>query len=151
MATISAPVAATTSITITLTSLASATYVASSAVDLTAIDPLDVVIELIITPGVVTGNKQAKVFVVVSLDGTNYTSGPNSGTSIVDEQNLYFLGVLPLNTASTIQRGVFSFMAAPRLGFVPPHFKLVVFNDSGVAFAASACSANYSTIVGNSA
>lgn len=79
-------------LSVTLNSLASATYVAATAVDLSAVHPLDIIIELEVTPGTVSGNKQALVFVQESLDGTNYSTGPTSGTTTTDEPNLYLGG-----------------------------------------------------------
>jgi len=149
MTTQTLPVSAKTAYTITLNSLASATYVAGSSVDLSVIDPIDLIVEIEITPGTVAGNKQAKVFLQESLDGTDYSTGPTSGTTATDEPNLLFIGILPLNTNATLQRKAFSVMAA--LGFIPPYHKPVVLNDSGVAFAGSGCAMNYSTVVGNSA
>lgn len=135
MADIKANTSAASSLTITgLASLASATYAVSSALDLTAVDPLDVLVDITVTPGTVSGNKQLLVFVKVSLDGTNYTSGPESGSTATDEPNLYLIGALPLNSNATAQRGVFSVAAA--LGYVPPYLKVVVRNDSGAALTA---------------
>lgn len=146
MATISQALGTRTAITIALDSLASATYVASSAVDLGATTPLDCIIELEVTPGTVAGNKRAVLFLQVSLDGTNYSTGPTSGTTTTDESVLYLLDQLPLPTNSTLQRKAFSMMAA--LGFVPRYWKLVTKNDSGAAFAASGNAANYQTVFG---
>jgi hypothetical protein len=138
VADIKANTSAASSLTITgLGSLASATYAVSSALDLTAVDPLDVLVDITVTPGTVSGNKQLLVFVKVSLDGTNYTTGPESGSTATDEPNLYLIGALPLNTNSTAQRGVFSVAAA--LGYVPPYLKVVVRNDSGAALTAGSC------------
>lgn len=135
MADIKANTSAASSLTITgLGSLASATYAVSSALDLSAVDPLDVLVDITVTPGTVSGNKQLLVFVKVSLDGTNYTSGPESGSTATDEPNLYLIGALPLNSNATAQRGVFSVAAA--LGYVPPYLKVVVRNDSGAALTA---------------
>lgn len=135
MADIKANTSAASSLTITgLASLASATYAVSSALDLTAVDPLDVLVDITVTPGTVSGNKQLLVFVKVSLDGTNYTTGPESGSTATDEPNLYLIGALPLNSNATAQRGVFSVAAA--LGYVPPYLKVVVRNDSGAALTA---------------
>lgn len=148
MPNITANTTAVTSLTITgLSSLASATYAASGAVDLSTVDPLDVLLDITVTPGTVSGNKQLLVFVKVSLDGTNYSTGPESGTTATDEPNLYPLGALPLNTNTTAQRGVFSVAAA--LGYVPPYLKVVVKNDSGAAFSAGSC--QYATQAGVSA
>jgi len=146
---ISLPAGTRTAYTITLNSLANGTYVASSAVDLSATDPLDIVVEVEVTPGTVSGNKQATVFIQASFDGTNYSTGPASGTTTTDEPVLHQIGILPLPTNSTLQRKQFSVMQA--LGFIPPHHKLIVRNDSGAAFAGSACDANYSAVLGNSA
>lgn len=135
MADIKANTSAASSLTITgLASLASATYAVSSALDLSAVDPLDVLVDITVTPGTVSGNKQLLVFVKVSLDGTNYTTGPESGSTATDEPNLYLIGALPLNSNATAQRGVFSVAAA--LGYVPPYLKVVVRNDSGAALTA---------------
>ena len=147
MPSITADTSTVTSLTITgLSSLASATYAASGAVNLTSVDPLDVLIDITVTPGTVSGNKQLLVFVKASLDGTNYTSGPESGTTTTDEPNLMPIGALPLNSNSTAQRGVFSVAAA--LGYVPPYLKVVVRNDSGAAFSAGSC--QYATQAGAS-
>ena len=148
MATISAPLGSRTAYTVTLTSLANSTYVASSAVDTSATDPLDVIVEVEVTPGTVSGNKQAKVFAQVSMNGSDYSTGPTSGTTTTDEPNLYYLGVLPLGSNSTLQRKAFSMMAA--IGFVPYSHKLVVQNDSGASFAGSACAAYYTMVTGSS-
>lgn len=135
--------------TTALNSLASATYVAAGAIDLTTPDPLDVVIEVEATPGTVSDNKQLVVFAKVSLDGTNYSTGPESGTTATDEPNLYLLGALPLNTNSTLQRESFSVMSA--LGFVPPYLKLIVKNETGAALAASGHAVRYAVMTGNAA
>jgi len=55
--------------------------------------PLDVIIEVdAATTNTPSGNKQLVVFVQESLDGTNYRSGPTSGTTTTDEPNLRLLG-----------------------------------------------------------
>lgn len=130
-----------------LNSLASATYVSAGTINLTTPDPLDVAIEVEATPGTVSGNKQLAVFAKVSFDGTDYSTGPESGTTTTDEPNLYFLGTLPLNTNSTLQRKSFSVLSA--LGFVPPYLKIIVKNESGAALAASGHKVSYTTLTGN--
>ena len=150
MATISAVVGTRTSLTTSaLNSLAAATYVSAGTIDLTATDPLDLLVEVTATPGTVSGNKQLVVFAKVSLDGTNWTTGPETGSTATDEPNLKFLGTVPLNTNSTAQTNTLSVMSA--LGFVPPHLEIVCKNDSGAALAASGHSVYYATVVGNSA
>lgn len=114
-----------------LATAASGTYKISDAVNNTTNQPLDIQVELTITPGTVTGNKQALLFMQASLDGTNYQGG---GTSATDEIVLTQIGVLPLPINATSQRVIFSLLAG--CGFMPPYFKLVVKNDSGSAFTA---------------
>lgn len=116
-----------------LSTLASATYVQGTAsYDCTVNQPLDVVVEVdLTTTNTPTGNKQAVVFISESLDGTNYRSGPTSGTTTTREPNLRLLGVVPVTTASTAEIGQFSILNA--LGFVPQKFFVIVKNDLGVA------------------
>lgn len=150
MTTQSLPAAAKTSITISLDSLASATYVAGTEVDVSSIDPLDIVVEVaVVLTGTATGgNKQLNVFLQVSLDGTNYSTGPTSGSTATDEPDLYLIGQVPCNVVSTTHRKTFSVFAA--LGWVPPYFKLVCRNDLGTALS-TGCTAHYTTVNGNSA
>ena len=150
MATIKAIVGTRTALTTTaLNSLASATYVSAGTIDLTTADPLDVLVEVAATPGTVSGNKQLVVFARVSLDGTNFTTGPVSGTTATDEPNLKFLGTVPLNTNSTLQRNTLSVMSS--LGYIPAHLEIVCKNDSGAALSGSGNSVHYSTVIGDSA
>jgi hypothetical protein len=121
-----------------LNSLASATYVALGTVTHNASGkaPLECFVELAITPGTVAGNKQAVLFAQASLDGTNFGTGPTSGTTTTDESNLVLIGTLPLGTNATLQRKVFS-LATSFGGVLPYATKLIVKNDSGAAFASS--------------
>lgn len=117
--------------------LASATYCVSSAYTAATADPLDVIVEVeCATTNTPSGNKQVVVFVKESLDGTNFRSGPESGTTTTDEPNLRFLGTIPMNTASTTQRGTFSVAAS--LGYCPDQFKIICKNDLGVALTSGA-------------
>ena|SRR5687768_12535347 len=112
-----------------LGTLASATYVASSAIDLGANIPLDVTFEVECDPnGTPTGNKQLVLFAKLSLDGTNFGSGPESGTTATEENDLHFIGWLPCNDTNT-HRKFFRLSGLP----VARHLKLVVKNDMGVA------------------
>lgn len=148
MATITAIAGTRTTLTTSaLNSLAASTYVSAGTIDVTAIDPIDTVVEVEATPGTVSGNKQLLVFAQVSFDNTNFSTGPVSGTTATDEPNLRFLGVLPLNTNSTLQRGAFSVMSA--LGYVPPYFKIIVKNDSGAALASSGHAVYHTSYTGN--
>lgn len=148
MADIKSIVGTKTSLTVTgLSALASATFVASNALDLTAIDPLDLLVELEVTPaaGTVGSNKQVILYAKASLDGTNYTTGPESGTTATDETNLTLIGVVPCNTNATQQRGTFS-VAGAFGGVVPLYLKFVIKNELGLALSAGALS--YATVVG---
>jgi hypothetical protein len=122
-----------TSLTVTgLSTLASATYVASSAYTCNTNQPLDVIVEVdIATTNTPAGNKQLVVFVQESLDGTNFRSGPTSGTTTTDEPNLRLLGTVPMNSSSVTQIATFS--VAQALGYCPYAFKVVFKNDFGVA------------------
>lgn len=131
-----------TAITFTgLNSLANATYAVSSAVDVSAIDPVDLAIRLSVTPGTGATGAACYVYLKTSFDNTSWTTGPESGTSAVNAGNLLRLGTLYLETTSSLQSKTFDVMSA--LGFVPPYFKIVVKNATGSAFAGSGNSANY--------
>lgn len=116
-----------------LSTLASATYVQNTtAYDCTTNQPLDVIVEVdVATTNTPSGNKKVDVFIRDSLDGTNFRSGPTSGTTTTREPNLRFLGSVPLTTASTTEIGTFSILQA--LGYVPDSFYIVIKNDLGVA------------------
>lgn len=151
MATITAVVGTRTSLTTSaMDSLASATYVSAGTLNHTTNDPIDVLIEVKVTPGTVSGNKQAVVFAQASLDGTNFESGPTSGTTTTDEPNLTFIGTVPCNTNSTAQTGVFS-LAAAFGGVLPQQTKIIIKNDTGAALAASGHHVYYSEVTGSSA
>jgi hypothetical protein len=82
------------------------------------------------------GNKQLVIFAKGSLDGTNFGSGPESGTTTTDEPDLHFVGSVPLNSASTTHRKVFS-LAAAYGGLLPAASKLIFKNDLGVALTSA--------------
>ena len=138
MATITQVQGTRTSLTVTgIGTLASATYVASSAYVAATNDPLDVIVDVeCATTNTATGNKQVVVFVQASLDGTNFQSGPTSGTTTTDEPDLTFVGTVPMNTVTTTHRKSFSIFNA--LGYMPQQFKLVLKNDLGVALTSGA-------------
>lgn len=148
MATVTQPVGTRTSLTVTgLSTLASATYVASNTYTANTNKPLDVIIEVqAATTNTPAGNKGLKVFIQESLDGTNFRSGPTSGTSTTDEPNLRFLGFIPMNSASVTQVGFFS--VSTTIGFCPHSFKVVLQNDLGVALTSgSVFTSEISTLV----
>ena len=103
-----------TSLTVTgLSTLASATYVASNVKDNTTNQPLDVMVEVTVaTTNTPAGNKQVVVFAQASYDNTNFQTGPTSGTTTTEEPVLTLLGVVPLPLASTTERKSFAVAAA---------------------------------------
>jgi hypothetical protein len=112
-----------------LGTLASATYVTSSAIDLGASIPFDVTFEVEANAnGTPSGNKQLVLFAKFSLDNTNWGSGPESGTTVTEEADLHFLGVLPMNDTND-HRKFFSLQGQP----IARYMKLVAKNDLGVA------------------
>lgn len=120
-----------------LSTLASANYVASNAYNCATNQPVDVIVELdAATTNVPAGTMQLVAFISESLDGTNYRSGPTSGTSTTDEPNLRYLGTLPMNSQTTPQIATFSVMQA--LGYVPSSFKVIIKNEVGVALTSGA-------------
>lgn len=150
MATITSVVGTRTSLTTTaLDSLASNTYVSAGTISHATNDPLDVLIEVKATPGTVAGNKQLVVFAQGSLDGTNFESGPVSGTTTTDEPNLTYIGTVPCNTNAVAQTGIFS-LATAFQGTLPLSTKIIIKNDTGAALAATGHSVYYSEVTGSS-
>ena len=140
MSTIKLTAGTLTSLTVTgLSTLASATYVASNAYTASTNNPVDVMVEVTVaTTNTPSGNKQVLVFAIASFDASNYQTGPTSGTTTTDETLLTLLGVIPLQTASTTERKAFS-VGAGYSGVVPPTFKIVIKNDLGVALTTGTC------------
>lgn len=147
MATIKKPLGSRTSITTTaMNSLASGTYVVLGTITHNTNQPVDDLIEINVTAGAsVSGGKQLLVFAKQSLDGTNFTSGPESGTTATDETNLFYVGAVPLNTANGAQSGVFS-LASAYDGNLPYASKLIAKNDSGATLASSGNSAYHAEV-----
>ena len=149
MATVKSIVGARTSLTTSaLNSLASATYVDCGTLTFATNDPLDCLIEVKVTPGTVASNQQVLVFAQQSLDGTNFESGPTSGTTTTDEPNLTFIGAVPCNTNSAAQTRVFALAGA--FGGVLPHSaKIIAKNETGATLAASGHHVYYSEVTGD--
>ena len=151
MATITSIVGSRTSLTTSaMNSLASATYVSCGTINHSTNDPIDCLVEVKVTPGTVSSNKQVVVFARRSLDGTNFESGPVSGTTTTDEPNLRFLGTIPCNTNSAAQTRVFS-LAACFGGTLPHSTEIVVKNETGASLAPSGHSVHYAEVTGASA
>lgn len=119
---------------LTLGTLASATYIASSAIDLGAAIQVDVTFELEITPSATpTGNQRIIVYAQQSLDNTNFGTGPTTGMTTTDEGDLQWVGSFRIMSTGTHRRFI-------RLVDVPTarYLKLVVKNDLGVTLTSGA-------------
>jgi hypothetical protein len=136
--------------TTALNSLASATYVSAGTITFLASAkvPLTSKLEVNVTPGTVSSNKQVLVFARASVDNTDFTTGPTSGTTTTDEPNLIFVGAIPCNTNSTLQRGQFD-LAQVFGGALPPYVQIVVKNETGAALAASGHAVYYTNADGD--
>lgn len=114
---------------LTMGALASGSYIASSAIDLSATIPSDVSIEIEVTPSSTpSGNKRIIVFSQLSLDNTNFGSGPTSGTTTTDEGDLQWIAAFTVQSTGT-HRKFFRMIDLP----ITRYFKLVAKNDMGVA------------------
>ena len=122
--------------------IASGAYVVSSAIDLSAVIPLDLSVELEILPtGTPTGNAQCVLFAQLSLDGTNYGT-PSSGYAAANENQMHYVGRLPCAGATVLSRKAFSMAALP----VARYVRFVVKDDMGIA--ATGLALSYATITG---
>jgi hypothetical protein len=139
MATIKSDLQTAADLTVTgLTTLASATYCVSNAIIHSTNEPLDVLVKanVYVTAGAPTGNKQVLIFAKASLDGVNFTTGPESGTQTENEGDLHFVGSIPVATQSNVHSRVFS-LASAYGGTLPRQTKLVIKNDCGQTLAAA--------------
>jgi hypothetical protein len=131
MSTVTQTQSAKGSTTLNLGTLASATYAASSSIDRGAAISLDETIEVECDPnGTPSGNMELLVFVQVSLDDTDFSTGPTSGTTDTNENDLYYLGAVPCNDTSE-HRKTFSLVQSNVP--VTRYYKIVCKNDMGVA------------------
>jgi hypothetical protein len=100
--------------------------------------PLDCLVELSVTaPSTVGGGKMVWLFAQPSLDGTNFGTGPTSGTATTDMPNLRLIGGLPMNSNNTLERDVFSLAAAYRGNVLPFATRLIAYIDVGAALPSS--------------
>lgn len=139
MATLKQPVGSRTSVPFTgtaLSALASGTYVRSTnPITFNTNQPTNAVLEVNIeTSNTPTGNKQVLVFFQESLNGTEFQSGPSSGTDAARESSLTFLGFAPILLTATPERYFFDLVQ--KLGHVPHSGYPVLKNDLGVALTA---------------
>lgn len=140
-----------TAITITLNNLASH---ASNGRESTAIDnstnlnstnlyfDADVTVTAALVAGSPANDKAIYVYVYESEDGTNYTdnaTGSDAAITLRSPTNLRLIGVLSCpDSGGLTYRGTFAVRDLKR------KWGIVVRNYTGLAFAASGCSASYS-------
>jgi hypothetical protein len=109
--------------------LASATYIGSSAIDLGSNIPSDITVELEVTPSSTpSGNKRLILFAQLSLNNTDYSTGPSTGTTTTDEVDLHWVGSSTIFSTGTHRR-FFRLMDLP----ITRYIKFVAKNDLGVA------------------
>jgi hypothetical protein len=114
---------------LTMGTLASATYIGSSAIDLGSNIPSDITVELEVTPSSTpSGNKRLILFAQLSLNNTDYSTGPSTGTTTTDEVDLHWVGSSTIFSTGTHRR-FFRLMDLP----ITRYIKLVAKNDLGVA------------------
>ena len=130
-----------------LNSLANVTYTTAGVITHTTNDPLSCLLEVKITPGTVSGNKQVVMFAQGSLDGTAFESGPTSGTTTTDEPNLRYIGTVPVNSNTTAQTRLFD-MSAAYSGVLPYASRIVAKNDSGASLGTAGNEVYYAEITG---
>jgi hypothetical protein len=119
-----------TAVTVTgLSTLANATLSAAGLVDNTTNKYIDYLVEVVCTVGTMSGNKQFRVFVQSSVDGTNF--GDTTLANLVE-----LIPPVQCTTNATAYRGQAGSVAAAFGGFVPPKFNIYVYNDTGAAFTA---------------
>jgi hypothetical protein len=136
-------------IAITLASLAASATVgrASTAVDNTSNVFLDALVAGFVDLGTVSGNKQVLIFAYGTADGgttysgqngANAISGTDAGFTRLDPTDLTLVRVLPCPTSSIkMSFGPYS-IAQAFGGVLPDHWGIVIFNDTGAAFSATA-------------
>jgi hypothetical protein len=136
MSTVKTSYDTTTSITITLASLANTAARESTAVDNTTNLYLDVEVYLAIKVGTVSGTKAVNVYVAGSADGTNYTdnaTGADAGITLSSPTNLRLIAVIATPTSSSTYKYVIGSVAQAFGGLLPPKWSIVVENQTGAA------------------
>lgn len=131
-----APIAAATALTTELNALANAAYSAASAViDNTANLYQYMWSEVYLASLTPTTGGNVSIFMVSSLDGTNYSDGGGA----VAAPGCTFLYTFDLSTSTGVKRRVSNFPIQ-----VPPlKFSLILLNSSGVALPASGNTLSY--------
>lgn len=138
MATLSTTLGSASALTVTgLSTLASANYATSDAIDTSVRTVADIEVEALITVGTVSGNKQIVVFAIGSDDGSEYESQNSSATDATHDANMRWVCIIPAPANSEQLKR--KFLLAAAFGYVLPanSVKLVFKNDTGAAFSAA--------------
>jgi hypothetical protein len=121
-----------------LNSLAGGSYATSNEVDNSSDLFVDVMVEVTIADITEAGNKQAVVYAIDCIDGTNWSDNQSG-----NPQAMRLLGVVPMNGTGPWRSAAMS-VAAAFGGVVPPKWKVVILNDnSTTALASSGNSVQY--------
>lgn len=112
---------------LTMGTLASQAYVAGTAIDLGAAIPEDVTFECTVTVTSPVAPNNVAIFAQLSLDNTNFSTGPTSGTSATDELDLHYIGTIPCFSTGTHTK-FFSLSGLPVTRYVKPISR----NNTGV-------------------
>lgn len=125
------PDAIATALSTDLNSLADGSYsAASSAINNETGLDLYLDLELVLASLTPTGQPYCAIFLLPTLDGTNYEDTPNASSMPI--------AIFSFSTATAAKRKMMSNILIP-----PLSFKLVVLNDMNVALAASGNTLKY--------
>ncbi len=113
-----------------LSTLGSGAYCVSDTIPLASMANLKLEVALA-TTNAVASKFQCSVFLQQSLDGTNFESGPTSGTSTTDEPDLTFVGIVPMFSSTTTHRKIFDLSDV--IGDNTHSIRVVIKNEVGVA------------------
>lgn len=129
---------------LTMGTLAADTYITSSAIDRGAAIPPHETIEVVADPnGTPANDKSVHIFAQLSLDNTNFSTGPTSGTSNTNEEDLHYIGTLKCNDTSEHTK-MMSLDHLPKTRYM----KLVALNKVGTGVALTSGSIYYVGIDG---
>jgi len=120
-----------TAVSLTVTGLSTAadqSLTTSAVIDNSGNLNVEILVEINVTSGTVSGNKQVLVYAISSVDNANYSDG-------VTRTNMRLLGAFGLSN-STAMRSPLMAISPAFGGVLPKYTKLVIFNDSGATFSA---------------
>lgn len=124
----------------TLTSLADTEWTdLSDEIDNSSLKYLFADFELVLGSAAFTGSDSVvEMYLLPSVDGTNYPDWTGDGTADEQEHNVHFVGSFTTSGATAAQRLTLRNVAMP-----PGKFKIGIRNNAGVALAASGNTLKY--------